>query len=156
MPHRPYASWGARVGAYLLDGVITFGVVIIPVVIGLIIVFKDAEWNDATDEIIESSINWGGFGLVALGGLAGMAFTIWNRGIRVGVHGQSLGKKIVGIEVVSAESGQYLGAGMGFLRMILDSILGNACFLNYLWPLWDEQHQTWHDMIVKSIVLTKP
>lgn len=44
---------------------------------------------------------------------------------------------------------------MAFLRAILSSILGQACFLNYLWPLWDKKHQTWHDMIVSSVVVKK-
>lgn len=155
VPGRPYASWGARVGAYLLDGIITFLILVVPAVVGLIMAFKDAE-VDQYDAVIASTVNWGGIVIAGLGALLAFAFGIWNRGLRVGTRGQSIGKQIVGIEVVSDQTGQHIGAGMGIVRLILDSILGNACFLNYLWPLWDDKHQTWHDMIVKSVVLTKP
>ncbi|MGZ8726423.1 MAG: hypothetical protein ACXWW1_08145, partial [Aeromicrobium sp.] len=39
----PYATWWSRVGAYLLDGLIVLGLIIVPLVAGLIIAFKDAE-----------------------------------------------------------------------------------------------------------------
>lgn len=154
-PAKPYAGWWSRVGAYLIDGLLAFLVVVIPVAVGLVIAFIDVEYNDYSDEIVASSINWGGIALAALGALLGVLFVVWNRGIRQGSKGQSLGKTMLGIEVVSVETGQHLGAGMGVLRMILEMIFGNACFLDYLWPLWDDRKQSWHDMVVKSVVVQK-
>jgi hypothetical protein len=28
-----------------------------------------------------------------------------------------------------------------------------VCYLGYLWMLWDDQKQTWHDKIVDSAVI---
>jgi hypothetical protein len=28
-----------------------------------------------------------------------------------------------------------------------------VCLLGYLWALWDERKQTWHDKVVNSIVV---
>jgi uncharacterized RDD family membrane protein YckC len=30
---------------------------------------------------------------------------------------------------------------------------GNFCFLGYLWMLWDDKNQTWHDKVVNSVVI---
>ena len=155
-PARPYAGWWSRVGAALLDGLMSLLVVLMPLVVGLILLFQNSDWSDAEEVRIEwGAVNTVGVVLLVLAGILGLCFVIWNKGIRTGTKGQSLGKSIVGIEVVGVDTGQHIGAGFGVLRMILDSILGNACFLNYLWPLWDSKHQTWHDMVVKSVVVRK-
>ncbi|MGZ5414743.1 MAG: RDD family protein, partial [Aeromicrobium sp.] len=152
----PYATWWSRVGAYLLDGLIVLGLIIVPLVAGLIIAFKDAETD--VDGNITGGVEPIGIALLVVAGVIAFAFDIWNRGIRTGTTGQSLGKGIVGIQVVRADSGVFLGAGGGFLRWLMETILGSiTCvqLLNVLWPLWDDKHQTWHDKIVGSVVLTK-
>lgn len=156
VPPRPFASWFARVGAYLLDALMVFLIVVIPVGIGIVLIVTGIDTEPLTDEVTDiTGAGVAGIVLTVLGGLVGLVFAIWNRGIRQGRRGQSLGKQMLSIEVISAETGQYLGTGSGLLRLLLDYILGNACFLNYLWPLWDDKKQTWHDMIVKSVVVTK-
>lgn len=152
----PYATWWSRVGAYLLDGLIVLGLIIVPLVAGLIIAFKDAETD--VDGNITGGVEPIGVVILVLAGVIAFAFDIWNRGIRTGTKGQSLGKGIIGIQVVRADSGVFLGAGGGFLRWLMETILGSiTCvqLLNVLWPLWDEKHQTWHDKIVGSVVITK-
>lgn len=148
----PYASWWSRVGAYLLDGLVVMAVLIVPFGVGAAIAFAGAKTDPVTDELTD--VNPLGFVIIVLGYLAVFAFAIWNQAIRQGRTGQSLGKQWVGIQVVRADSGQFLGAGTGFLRLIMNSILG-SCFLNYLWPLWDERKQTWHDKVVGSVVIRK-
>jgi RDD family len=70
-----------------------------------------------------------------------------------GKTGQRWGQKIVGIKMIRLSDGQPIGGGLaigrGFLH-ILDAI---PCYLGFLWPLWDGQHQTFADKIVGSIVV---
>jgi uncharacterized RDD family membrane protein YckC len=154
-PAAPYASWGSRVGAYLLDSLIAFGVTIVPFIVGFVIMVSTAESVERLDGTVEvtDAGNPLGWILMVLAAVIGLAFTIWNMIVRQGRTGQSLGKKIVGIKVVREQDGRVLGVGMAFLRYVLYSILSSACFLDLLWPLWEERKRTWHDMIVSSIVV---
>lgn len=153
-PWGQYAGWWSRVGASILDGLLAFAIGVVPLGIGAVLAFKDAETDPITGEIT-GGVDPLGIVIMGLGVLAVIAFALWNVVFRQGRKGQTVGKSVLGIQVVKEETGQFIGAGMSFLRAILNSILGNACFLNYLWPLWDNKKQTWHDMIVKSVVLKK-
>jgi len=66
-------------------------------------------------------------------------------------NGQTIGKKVMGIKVVSASRGKvdWLKAMIRSLSRALSLIL----FLGYLWMLWDEKSQTWHDKIADTYVV---
>ncbi len=132
----PFAAWGTRVGAYLIDWLVA-------VVPAAILAGIGALMGD------------GGLGtlLSLLASVAALAIVIWNQGVREGQTGQSIGKGVLDIETIE-EGGGYLGAGQGVLRVILMGLLGSLCFLNYLWPLFDDQNRCWHDMIINSRVVT--
>ena len=159
-PVVPYASWGSRLGAILLDSLVASVLTIVPGIIGVVIAFKDAETQISPDPVtgldtveFTGGVNPVGVIILVLAGLFYFGFTIWNLAIRQGKTGQSLGKKILGISVVRQDNGRFLGAGAGFLRWLVAQVLGGICFINYLWPLWDEKKQTWHDMVVSSVVI---
>lgn len=161
-PLVPYASWWSRVGASILDGLVAGLLFVIPFGIGMLLAFKDASTRTTIDPAtgfqtteVTGGVNPLGIIIVVLAALLAFAFTIWNAAYRQGTTGQSLGKKWVGIRVVRTVDGNVLGAGVGFLRWFMAGLLGNLCFLNYLWPLWDERKQTWHDKIVSSVVVQK-
>ena len=67
-------------------------------------------------------------------------------------NGQTIGKKIMGIKVVSTSGGKldWLKAFIRAISKILSTIpLG----LGYFWMLWDDKSQTWHDKIADTIVV---
>ncbi len=145
-----YDSWGSRLGAYILDALVATAIAIVPIVIGAIIAFSGAETDPVTNEM--TGVNPLGVVIMVLGYLSIFAFVIWNQGVRMGKTGQSLGKKWLGIKVVR-NNGELLGAGLGVGRWFVAYFLGGLCLLDYLWPLWDEKKQTWHDKIVSSVVI---
>ncbi len=152
----PFAGWWSRVGAYLLDSVFGFAIAIVPFIIGAVILGSTS--TTTTDADGYTSVDAGnplGYVFLVLGYLAIFGFQIWNAVFRQGRTGQTLGKKIVGIQVVRADSGAVLGAGTAFLRWLMFVIVGGICFLDYLWPLWDDKNQSWHDKIAGSVVLQK-
>ncbi len=154
-PWGEYASWLSRVGAALLDGLFAMLLCVVPMVVGFYIAFKDTRIDEATDELT-GGVDPLGIVVLALTGLLFFAFDIWNRGIRVGAKGQSLGKQVVGIRVAKVSDGQLLGAGGGFLRWLMAFVLGLvSCvqLLDVLWPLWDDKKQTLHDKIVSSVAV---
>lgn len=69
--------------------------------------------------------------------------------------GQTLGKMIVGIQVVNRE-GNIPGLGAVLLREIVGKFLsGIALFLGYLWVGWDKEKRGWHDHIGGTWVVRK-
>ncbi|TQF74998.1 RDD family protein [Rhodococcus spelaei] len=161
MPIWPYASWWSRVGAYLLDRFVVPLPGLIVAGIGALVAFKDSSSTTTTysgDYYSESSseltgVNGAGIALMVAGFLLTLVILIWNVVFRQGTTGQSVAKKWLGISVVRESDGRPLGPGMAFVRWLLLWILGDTCFLNFLWPLWDSRHRCWHDMLVTSVVI---
>ena len=84
--------------------------------------------------------------------LAGLGWTIYNRWIVAGRTGQSLGKRVTKIKLVSEPTGQPIGAVNAFLRDLVH-ILDGIAYVGYLWPLWDDKRQTFADKIMRTVVV---
>ena len=144
-PVVPYAHWGLRLAAYLLDMVL-----LIP---GYIVAVVGATLGGST---ANSGAQGLGILLAVVGYVALIGFMIWNQILRQGRTGASLGKQWVGIRVVREDSGLPLGGWLTFGRQLLHVLDGLPCYLGYLWPLWDAKRQTFADKIVGSVVLQPP
>ena len=103
-PAVPYASWGVRLGAYLLDGLLAVAIMIVPLLIGVVALgagsttTTDASGQTTTD--VDGAAAGIAFALFGLGLLLGVGFQVWNMVFRQGRTTQSLGKKWLGIAVV--------------------------------------------------------
>ena len=155
----PYASWIQRVAAYLIDGLLAL-VAYLPGLVGVVVLAANTETTtDPVTGVTTSEMPQGGglvLGLVALGVLFVIAFSIWNIVIRQGRTGYTIGKGVMGIKLVKEETGQPVGPGLSFVRQlahVLDSVL---CNLGYLWPLWDAKRQTFSDKVMGTIVIRQP
>lgn len=122
----PRATFGQRLGAYLID------LVLVAVVQGIV-------WA-LTNEDVAS----------AIGLLAGLAYFAYFEG---GPTGQTIGKRVVGIRVYDFRQGGPIGYGRALLRYIGRLVSGIPCLLGYLWMLWDGEKQTWHDKIAGTVVV---
>ena len=154
----PVAGFWTRVAARLIDDVAQL-LAMLPYLIGLLMLI-DAQGgfeNVLTGNIdpnrpVDTVTVLIGVGLMGLGGLLGLGFAIWNRVVQQGRTGQSIGKAAVGIVLVSARTGQPIGAGSAFLREIVHNIVDGIIYIGYLWPLWDRRKQTWGDKICGTVV----
>jgi uncharacterized RDD family membrane protein YckC len=137
MPLRSdYASWGQRVAAALIDAVI--------VAVPVIVLF-----------LIGAAIGGGGgAALVIVAYLVAIGFGIWNQILRQGRTGQTLGKERMSIKLVGEADGQPIGGGSAFLRGICHFADSIACYIGWLWPLWDDRKQTFADKIMSTIVIS--
>ena len=156
-----YASWGKRVGAYLLDGLIAaipFLLLYLPAVMALTKDTVVTENSDGTQTIEQGGLSGLGLTLVGLAYLLSFAVDIWNRVIRQGKTGQSIGKKVLGMYVLNTHTGQPLGAGKSFVRWLVQWALsaltcGIGTIIDHLMPLWDDKKQSIHDKAAQSVVV---
>jgi len=68
------------------------------------------------------------------------------------VFGQTLGKMIGGIRVIRTD-GARVGLFISTIRFFCYSISGVLLGVGFLWVIWDEQRQGWHDMLADTMVV---
>lgn len=145
-PPSPYAHWGLRLAAYLLDSVLVFP-------LGFIAGIGSAMADDPNVTNDTQTIGI----LIAVGSYAViLAFSIWNLILRQGRTGSSLGKKWIGIAVINEQTGRPIGGWPTFGRQLLHILDALPCYLGFLWPLWDDKKQTFADKIMKTVVVPIP
>jgi uncharacterized RDD family membrane protein YckC len=67
--------------------------------------------------------------------------------------GQTVGKRLLNIRVVALGNGQSIGFVRAAMRNLVAYLVSVIFLLGYLWMLWDEEKQTWHDKVVSSVVV---
>jgi ABC-type branched-subunit amino acid transport system substrate-binding protein/uncharacterized RDD family membrane protein YckC len=139
----PLATYGQRVGAYLLDGLLMLALwVAVGIVVGL---------AGAIDESLATVLSAPAV-IVLVGGPA-LVLIVGDGG----ALGQTPGKHLVGIKVVGPRPGPlgYGKAAIRWLGRMLDNIV--CCLpIGLLWPLFDPERRTWHDMIADTRVVIAP
>ncbi len=145
---KQYAEWIWRVLAYVID--------YIPVAILMSIGYMFAILLTSTSEVVrqgelygtpynyttvESSTSAIGLLFAFVFYILGLAFMIWNKAYREGTTGKSIGKQVTGYTTVKEDTGEFLGFGMGFVRLLLLIVDFWICYVGVLWPLWDAKRQ---------------
>ena len=140
-PMQAYSGFWRRVGAYLVDGII----VAIPT------------------NLLSAAVSAGSTGTLVGAGVspgASLAVTLINTAIAVayysyfeGTRGQTVGKMALGIKVVDADNGELIGVPRAVGRYFAKILSGLALGLGFLWMLWDQRKQCWHDKLVRSVVI---
>ena len=129
-----FASWWSRFFGYMIDSFI------LGLVIGTPSALLSAAFADPEDALLP-------LGLIVLVGLFGYFTFFWTR-----QRGQTLGQKIVGVRVVRID-GQPMTVGKSIIRVFGFWVNGLVLYLGWLWPLWDDQKQGWHDKMAGTIVV---
>jgi uncharacterized RDD family membrane protein YckC len=141
-PHE-LASWGRRLAAVALDGLILAGAVLFAVALAGV---SPSELNDL---LIEGDTAV----LLALFVLPEAFYET----VMIGSRNQTLGKMAVGIKVVGADARAPIGYARAFRRWLTTATLW-ALFtvpgiVDHLWPLRDRRNQTFHDKFARSVVV---
>ena len=144
---RAYASWGRRFAAFLIDSLLLATLLVPAIVLAVLAV-------DADDEGRNADALWAAAGglFVAYFLIPFAYFTILHGNSR----GQTVGKRTLGIRVVTAHGQHALGYGTAFFRYLVVFLFGIVAPLNlvdFLWPLWDAQNQTVHDKAAGTVVV---
>ncbi|HEY8717818.1 RDD family protein [Pengzhenrongella sp.] len=142
------APWGVRVGALIIDRLANAGGYLLCVVIALVTATRGVDPNGHLAFHLTPVGNLVRF----FGLLVWLAMWIWNRGVRQGGSGQSLGKRATKLRLVSAATGQPIGVRMALFRDVAH-VLDMVLYVGFLWPLWDTQRQTFADKICSTLVV---
>jgi serine/threonine-protein kinase len=127
------AHWGLRVASGLIDQAVVSWPVAIP--------YEGRSPSDHRTALIA-------YGLVVTVVLELLVAT-WQ-----GRTGRTPGKALLRLRLVDAKSGQPLGAWRSVGRRLAHLVDLLSCYLGFLWPLWDDQRQTFADKMVGSVVLS--
>ena len=137
------ASWGRRLAALALDGLI-LGVTVVAAVL-----LAGVSLSELNDLLIEGDT------LVVIA-LFVLPEAIYDT-VMIGSRNQTLGKMAVGINVVGADDRAPIGYARAFRRWLTTAALW-ALFtipgiVDHLWPLRDRRNQTFHDKFARSVVV---
>ena len=158
----PMASWGRRAGARIIDTLVQ-AVGLIPYVLGVAVLANAAPPGRAGSpggprapgatlgEGADLATLLTAVGMFFLGAVLSLGIWVWNRVLQQGRTGQSVGKSVMKIVLVSTSSGEPPGAGTALVREVVH-VVDEILLLGYLWPLWDPKRQTFADKILGTVV----
>jgi uncharacterized RDD family membrane protein YckC len=138
-----YAGFGLRLGAFLLDTIIS-AVIASPFSIGAIVMcggFDEYQRNPGAQAFAQ-----------IVGGVIGWLYYALQESSAAQA---TLGKRAVGI-VVTDMNGQRIGFGQAtgrYFGKILSSLI---CCIGYFMVLWTQQSQGLHDIMAGTLVIQKP
>lgn len=141
----PLSGWWPRVGAMVLDVL----VLVVPVAVLEAVVLGAVGGNNAGTAV--TTAEGIAVPLVVLV-VQGIYFSLLN-GLG---RGQTIGNMVAGIAVRDLRSGAVIGAGRGTLRWLVRYLLYLFVIpglLSDLWPLWDNQQQTWADKAANTVMV---
>ena len=149
------AAYWQRVGAFMLDALIFVVTVALPATLavwfwgegGLVVCNFEGD-VEVCPEIPPGDRLLSRVVFYSLGTL----FFLWySRAIG---HGRTVGKRATECKVIDAETEATIGWRRGALRTAAMAVSAIPLGLGFLWPLWDPQRRTFHDMIAKTRVIS--
>ncbi len=70
--------------------------------------------------------------------------------VRMLGRGATWGRKAAGYRILDERTLQPIGTGRAIGRYFAAILSALPCYLGFLWPLWDSENRTFHDMIVRT------
>jgi uncharacterized RDD family membrane protein YckC len=166
------AEWWQRLVARIIDGII-LGILISPFWIAVVISvvhrvqrlanqYPDLSQPGA-QQALNNSVNQMMGGMVGTFLLVGVATALVSFGydwLQHGLWGQTIGKRVMGTKVVTAESRSPISGGAACGRAAVyalvpavPSVGGLFGLINELWLLWDPRRQCLHDKAAHTVVV---
>jgi uncharacterized RDD family membrane protein YckC len=146
----PYASWGIRLGGFLIDAVILY---VVQLIIGGALRHNNTlrlhyTMHPNNGNIRHVSVSFLVFIIIAV------VFLIYGT-VMIGTRGQTVGMMAVGVKAIRADGGAvHMAQALG--RSVLQLIMSYTVvliLLSDLWPLWDQKRQTLHDKAAGTVVI---
>jgi uncharacterized RDD family membrane protein YckC len=154
-PGIQFAGHGARLVAYLLDGLLVSIVIGVLVVIGFVLFGAGMEIDPLTGDVDPDSIDGAGLAgflilLLVATVIAILYFPFfWARG------GQTPGMRLFGLQVVRDRDGGRIGWGTALLRLLGMYVASAVFYLGFIWIFIDKRRRGWHDLIAGTVVVKR-
>jgi predicted Zn finger-like uncharacterized protein len=142
-----YAGFGVRFAAHFIDGIIAGIMMKISMYLIMFPIAYSFSLNPQPAAVTPSLPL-----ALVVSGLVGILLPSLYYILMWGRKGATLGKMAMKIKIVSTD-GSDISYGTAFLRYIGTMISGILFGLGYLWMLWDDRSQTWHDKIASTLVI---
>jgi uncharacterized RDD family membrane protein YckC len=151
-PGVEFAPHGARLVAYILDGIIISIVVVSLAILGSTVVFAGSTMEG--NQVVEVSTGSAVIGslLFLLAGLVALLYFpwFWARG------GQTIGMRPFSLRVVRDQDGGRIGWGTAILRLIGLWVAAAVFYIGFIWVFVDKRRRGWQDLIAGTVVIKQP
>lgn len=138
-----FAGYGARLVAYIIDGIV-LGIVVSVVSIVLLAIVAAAAANDSGAVAGVTALVW----LLAVLVISLLYFPyFWANG------GATPGMKLFHIRVVRDADGGPVGWGAATLRLLGYWVNQVVLYLGFIWIFIDKRRRGWHDLIAGTVVI---
>lgn len=146
-----YAGFWARFGARLLDGLIIIAIALIPAIIVGIVAFQavypDDQWyvtQQQEDDAFMAGF-WAAWGVYMVVAVVYVVIG-W-------AYGGTWGMRALGLRLVRVSTSDKPGFGPAIGRYLVSIVSAWVLYLGFLWMLWDDAKQTWHDKAAGTVVI---
>jgi uncharacterized RDD family membrane protein YckC len=145
----PFASYGARLGGWLIDWLILL-------VVGIIVTLPFHLWHKSY--VVVNGVRETHYHVGVGGILLNAAIVIVYGGLMCGSgRGQTVGMMATSTRAVGADTGAGIGYGRAFGRAAFEYVMFLVLFIPWivdmLFPLWDARNQTLHDKVTNTVVI---
>lgn len=152
------ATFAERIVPNLIDGLLSVAGAVPPLVLGVVLIIAgapetyDCGYGDTCQVPGSGSGALIGLGIAMLFLSVFMAWglTAWNRVWRVTKTGQSVGRKMMGLRVINAQTGAHPGLGPAALRELIHQFAG---IISWVWMLVDDDDRTLADIVGTTHVI---
>ena len=147
------ADWSRRAPGFLIDfapGILALIPLTVAYVLFLVALLQAPVGTESTLPDLSGVLVWAIVGGVLL--LVMLGWAVQNRWLVGGQTGQSLGRRVMKVRLLSEQTGEPVEAANAFARD-LAHCLDLVSLVGFLWPLWDARRQTFADMIMNTVVV---
>ena len=157
VPAYPFASFGQRLGATLIDGLVLLGILIVPYILAVALVANSVKTTRNFNGTTSTAVNGGGIALAVLLYIVIIVVSLLYEPLQIArkndKNGQTIGRRAVKIRITNLDGGP-ISTGQAWGRFLFRAFFsGSIFYLGYLWVLWDPMKQGWHDKVAKTLVL---
>jgi uncharacterized RDD family membrane protein YckC len=138
-----YATWGSRLGGYLLDGLF-FSLLTAPIYAA----FYGIQFLALTNS--EMSLTIIGAIILIAGTLLAFHFYF---AVAINQTGNTWGKRIVNVKVINADTKKYPSKGQVWGRYLAYYVSAFILMIGFFMPLWTEKRQALHDLMANTLVI---